>query len=311
MSSVKFGWRVPAFPVDGSQGPQFVEQIANTLDKIQEQFDSAWVADHFVPWARFESNETATLEGWTSIAYLTAAYPSLKFGSIVLCQSYRNPALLAKMGATLQLLSGGRFILGIGAGWKQDEYLAYGYDYPKASVRIHQLEEAVQIIRNMWTETPASFDGQYYQIQDAYCQPKPDPRPPIMIGGGGEKLTLRVVAKHADWWNIPGGSPENYAHKLNVLRSHCEAVGRDYDEIAKTWAGETVAIASTEEAAQQIAQSSPFTNEHAFVGTPEQVAERLRSFTDQGVEHVILRFADFPNPAGAQLFAQEVIPQFQ
>ncbi len=310
MANTKFGWRVPAFPVDGSRGSTFIEQITRTLDQVQGQFDSAWVADHFIPWASFEADETDTLECWTSIAYLAGAFPELDFGSIVLCQSYRNPALLAKMGATLQALTGGRFILGIGAGWKEDEYLAYGYEYPKASVRIAQLEEAVHIIHRMWTETPADFEGEYYAIEDAYCEPKPDPRPPIMIGGGGERLTLRVVAKHADWWNFPGGSVENYAHKLDVLRSHCDAVGRDYDEIAKTWAGEFVAVAESAAEARQIADASPF-NDGGIVGTPDQVAEQLRAFTDLGVEYFILRFADFPNPAGARLFAEEVTPRFQ
>lgn len=310
MANIKFGWRVPAFPVDGSRGSAFIEQITRTLDRVQGRFDSAWVADHFIPWAGFVPDDVDTLECWTSIAYLAGAFPELDFGSIVLCQSYRNPALLAKMGATLQALTGGRFILGIGAGWKEDEYLAYGYEYPKASDRITQLEETVRIIREMWTETPANFEGEYYSIEDAYCEPKPDPRPPIMIGGGGERLTLRVVAKHADWWNFPGGSVENYSHKLDVLHSHCEAVGRDYDEIAKTWAGEFVAVAESEAEARQIADASPF-NGAGIVGAPDQVTERLRAFTNLGVEYFILRFADFPDPAGARLFAEEVIPRFR
>lgn len=311
MTNVKFGWRVPAFPVDGSRGSTFVDQITNTLERIQGGFDSAWVADHFIPWAESEADDTDTLECLTSICFLAGAFPELDFGSIVLCQSYRNPALLAKMGATLQVLSGGRFILAIGAGWKTDEYLAYGYEFPRASVRIAQLEEAVQIIRKMWTETPASFEGKYYRIQNAYCEPRPDPRPPIMIGGGGERLTLRAVARYADWWNIPGGSVENYAHKLDVLRGHCQAVGRDYDEIVKTWAGELVAVAETEAEARRMAEASPFDGGSNIVGTPDQVAEWLRAFTDLGVEHFILRFADFPDTAGVELFAEEVVPQFR
>ncbi len=311
MTQIKFGWRVPAFPVDDSRGTTFVDQIAQNLERAQGKFASAWVADHFIPWARFQSDDTDTLECLTSMSYLAGAFPELDFGSIVLCQSYRNPALLAKMGATLQLLSKGRFILGIGAGWKQDEYLAYNYEFPKASVRIAQLSETVQIIQKLWTEAPASFEGKYYRIKDAYCEPKPDPRPPILIGGGGEKLTLRVVAQYADWWNIPGGSVENYARKLEILRDHCQAVGRNYDEIVKTWAGELVAIAETEAEAKRIAEASPFDGSSRIVGTPDQVAQYLRRFTDLGVAHFILRFADFPNPAGVELFAQEVIPRFQ
>jgi alkanesulfonate monooxygenase SsuD/methylene tetrahydromethanopterin reductase-like flavin-dependent oxidoreductase (luciferase family) len=270
------------------------------------------MADHFVPWADFQAEDTDTPECWTTISCLAGAFPKLQFGSIVLCQSYRNPALLAKMAATLQVLTGGRLILGIGAGWKEDEYRAYGYDFPKDSVRIAQLAEAVQIIRRMWTETPpTSFEGQYYRIKDATCEPRPDPPPPIMIGGGGERLLLRVVAEQADWWNYPGGSVELYAHKLDVLRGHCRAVGRDYDEILKTWACELVAIAETEAEAKRMAEGSPFRGDSDIVGTPEQVADQLRRFTDLGVEHFILRFANFPDPAGAELFADTVIPQFR
>jgi len=251
------------------------------------------------------------LECWTGISYLAGAFPHLQFGSIVLCQSYRNPALLAKMAATLQALTGGRLIFGIGAGWKEDEYLAYGYAFPADAVRIAQLTEVVRIIRCMWTETPASFEGQHYRIKEAYCAPKPVPVPPMLIGGGGERLLLRVVAEQADWWNYPGGSVENYAHKLDVLRRHCQAVGRDYDEIVKTWACESVAVAETEAEARRIAARSPFADESAIVGTPEQVAGQLRRFTALGVEHFILRFADFPDPGGAELFASRVIPQFE
>ncbi len=308
MNDISFGWRVPAFPVDGTRGPAFIDQITNTLTQLRGYYSSAWVADHFIPWARFQADDTDTLECLSTICYLAGAFPEYQFGSIVLCQSYRNPALLAKMGATLQALSRGRFILGIGAGWKEDEYRAYGYDFPRPGVRIRQLEETVEIVKRMWTDTPATFHGKYYHIENAYCEPKPDPRPPIMIGGGGEKLTLRVVAKHADWWNLPGGSVENYAHKLDVLRQHCDAVGRDYDEIVKTWASELVAVATTEAEARRMAESSPFYSGSGIIGAPEQVAEQLRAFTDLGVKLFILRFADFPRTDAALLFAEEVMP---
>jgi alkanesulfonate monooxygenase SsuD/methylene tetrahydromethanopterin reductase-like flavin-dependent oxidoreductase (luciferase family) len=311
MAKVQFGWRVPAFPVDGSESTEFRQQIHDNLRQIAGKFQSAWVADHFIPWAQFQSNDTPTLECLTTIDYLAGAFPEFDFGSIVLCQSYRNPALLAKMGATLQWLTGGRFIFGIGAGWKVDEYRAYGYDFPKPAVRIAQLEETVEIVKRMWRQTPATFTGKYYKIENAHCEPKPDPCPPVMIGGGGEQLTLRVVAKHADWWNLPGGTVENYAHKLKVLRRHCDTVGRDYDEIRKTWACERVAVAATEAEAKRIADASPFGGPNLLVGTPQQVAEGLRSFTDLGVDYFILRFSDFPYPEGALRFAEEVMPLVQ
>lgn len=310
MGELKFGWHLHSFPVDGSSGSAFVDQIHRTLQRIHSHFDSVWVDDHLMPWAEWQPNDTPYLECLTTIAYFAAAYPTLNFGASVLCQSYRNPGLLAKMAANLQLVTGGRFIFGIGAGWMEEEYRAYNYDFPPAGVRLDQLEEAIQIVRRMWTESPASFDGAYYRIDNAYAEPRPDPIPPLLIGGGGEQRTLRLVAKYADWWNIPGGTAANYAHKLDVLRGHCAAVGRNYDDIVKTWSAEAVAVAPTEAEAQRIAESSPYQRD-PIVGTPDQVAEQLQAFVDLGVEHLIVRLVDFPNTAGIELFAQEVMPRLR
>ncbi|MEJ2558189.1 MAG: LLM class flavin-dependent oxidoreductase [Anaerolineae bacterium] len=308
MSELKFGWHMPSFPVDGSSGPAFIDQIHHTLDRIQPHFDSVWVDDHMMPWAEWQSNDTPYLECLSTIAYFAAAYPRLKFGATVLCQSYRNPGLLAKMAANLQLLTGGRFLFGIGAGWMEEDYRAYNFDFPKAPVRIAQLEEVVQIVRKLWTESPASFEGSYYRIRNAYCEPRPDPVPPLLIGGGGERLTLRVVAKYADWWNISGGNYDNYARKLKVLGQHCAAVGRDYDEIVKTWSAEAVAVAETEAEAGRIAAASPY-NQDSITGTPAQVAEQLQAFVDLGVRYFIVRLLDFPNTQGIEMFAREVMPR--
>ena len=307
MKDLQFGWHMHSFPVDGSDGTAFVAQIDKTLGRVGAHFDSVWVDDHLMPWAPWQSNDTPYLECMTTITHFAARYPTLQFGSSVLCQSYRNPGLLAKMAANLQLLTGGRFIFGIGAGWMEEEYHAYNYPYPKASVRIAQLEEVVQIVKKLWTESPASFEGKYYRLENAYCEPRPDPVPPILIGGGGEQLTLRVVAKHADLWNIPGGSYENYVHKLAVLRQHCDAVGRDYDSIVKTWSAESIALAPTAAKAQAIADASPYNN-HPIVGTPAQVGEQLQRFIDAGVEYLIVRLNDFPQTDGIELFVEEVMP---
>lgn len=311
MSNVKFGWRVPMFPADKSRGTTFINQITQTLHQIDGKFDSFWIADHFIPWAKSFDDDVETLEGWTAMCYLAATFPNFDFGAMVLSQSYRNPALLAKSAATLQLLSGGRFILGIGAGWKEDEYRAYNYDFPNPATRIQQMDETIQIVRKMWTESPATFTGKHYQITDAYCEPRPDPMPPILVGGGGEKLTLRVVAEQADWWNLVGPVTE-YRHKLDVLRSHCDAVGRDYDEIVKTWDGEGVVIAENEKDARRIAENARYgLSFEPEIYTPQRIADRLQEFVEMGVEHFILRFADFPNSDGIELFTEEVIPQFR
>jgi alkanesulfonate monooxygenase SsuD/methylene tetrahydromethanopterin reductase-like flavin-dependent oxidoreductase (luciferase family) len=247
------------------------------------------------------------MECLTTIAYLAPLYPHLKFGASVLCQSYRNPALMAKMIANLQWLTGGRFLFGIGAGWMEEVYRAYHFDFPAASVRVDQMEEAIQIVKLLWTQTTASFAGKYYQIDNAYCAPHPDPVPPILIGGGGERKTLRAVARYADWWNLPGGTLENYAHKLEVLRQHCQAVGRNYSDIVKTWSPEAIAIAETETAAHQIAATSPYRKD-VIIGTPHRVAEQIKPFVAIGVERLIVRIIDFPATTGLDLFVQQVMP---
>lgn len=308
--TLKFGWHLHSFPVDGSNATQFMQQNIKMLDLVQAHVESVWIDDHFWPWAKFQSNDTPYVECMTTIAYLAARYPTLHFGSSVLCQAYRNPGLMAKMVANLQWLTGGRFLFGIGAGWMEEEYLANHYDFPKPAVRIAQLEEVIQIVNKLWYETPATFSGKYYQIKDAYLMPKPDPIPPLLIGGGGEQLTLRVVAKYADMWNIPGGTFENYKHKLGVLRQHCEAIGRDFDTIVKTWSAECVAVAPTTAAARQIAEATPYQNNPIY-GTPAEVAEQLQAFVDLGVSYLIVRLVDFPSTTGMELFINEVMPRLQ
>jgi alkanesulfonate monooxygenase SsuD/methylene tetrahydromethanopterin reductase-like flavin-dependent oxidoreductase (luciferase family) len=308
---MEFGWKVPEFPADGSDNAAMIRQTFATLDLVADRFDAAWVTDHVLPWARWQAVETSVTECWTTLTFLASRYPNLPWGTIVLCQSYRNPALLAKMVANLCAFIPGKVIFGIGAGWKDDEYRAYNWEFPKPSVRIRQLEEAVEIAKRLWTADNVTYEGQYYSVHDAYLNPKPDPLPPIMIGGGGEQLTLRVVAKHADWWN-GGGTRETYAHKLDVLRGHCAAVGRDFGTIKKTWQCECVAVARTQEDAERMAAASPFyaAPESALVGTPEQVVAQIRQWAALGVSQMQIRFADFPKTDGIRLFMDEVMPQF-
>jgi alkanesulfonate monooxygenase SsuD/methylene tetrahydromethanopterin reductase-like flavin-dependent oxidoreductase (luciferase family) len=307
---IGFGWRIPEFAVKGPGGQEFITDILRSLETVERSFDSAWLSDHMIPWADWQNPATDNLEGWTTINYLMGMFRRLSFGHIVLCNSFRNPALLAKMTATLCFLSPGRFVLGIGAGWKKDEYLSYGYDFPEAAIRIGALDEAVQIIRMMWTQNQVHFNGKHFKIDGAYCNPKPSPVPPIMIGGAGEKLTLKVVASQADWWNA-GLTLEEYKHKLAVLKKHCERIGRDYESIKKTWLG-CVAIAETEDEALGIARKNPFAaSETTIAGAPEQISERLAQFADLGVEYFILIFLDFPSLTGIQRFAEKVARGFK
>jgi alkanesulfonate monooxygenase SsuD/methylene tetrahydromethanopterin reductase-like flavin-dependent oxidoreductase (luciferase family) len=315
MAKLEFGWRLPTFSTDGSPGTTVRDNAAEHLRRLQEHVDTVWVQDHLMPEAPWTQPTWDSFECWSLLAHWAGAFPHYRFGTIVLANSFRSPALLAKMAATTQTLTGGRLILGIGAGWHEGEYRSYGFEYPSPATRIRQLEEAVQVIRAMWTQTPASFEGRHYRIANAYCHPQPDPPPPIMIGGGGEQLTLRVVARHADWYNTPGSPVEVVQRKLEVLRQHCDEIGRDYASMVKTATLGTVAVAPTRAEAQRMAGASPFYRPDqpsaAVVGEPGDAVEQLRRFADLGISHINVRFADFPRLDGAMRFFEEVVPRLR
>ncbi len=300
---------------DGAPLAIWLPGVHATLDALRGTYESVWLSDHLVPGAGWKSPDTDTLECWTATAAMAMAYPDYLFGQIVMGNSYRYPPLMAKMAATLQALTGGRLILGIGAGWMESEYKAYGYDFPAAAVRLRQLDEAIRLMRRMWTRTPATFRGDHYAIEDAYCLPLPEPPPPVMIGASGEQLALRLVARHADWWNLSDVTPEGFAQKARVLEEHCDAVGRDPTSILYNLQLQAMAIAETEAEARAIAERSTLYKHTgagaALVGTPEQVAARLQEYVDVGVRHFILRFLDFPSTAGALLFASQVAPRLR
>jgi alkanesulfonate monooxygenase SsuD/methylene tetrahydromethanopterin reductase-like flavin-dependent oxidoreductase (luciferase family) len=289
-------------PVGLNIWSRLVEKTFPYLDQTVGPFDSIWMPDH----VQYNGHNVA--EGWSLLAYAMARYPDKLCGHQVLCNSFRNPAHLAKMAATMQVLSGGQFILGIGAGWNEEEYLAYGWPFPSARIRIEQLAEAIQLIKLMWTERPAFYQGQYYQITNAHCEPQPDPIPPIMVGGSGEKYTLRVVAQHADWWNHIYKDRTDYAHKQEVLKDHCRAVGRDYDEIQQALAV-GILMAETEEKVQWL-KEQPETRPigDGLAGTPDQITEQLLEIVEQGADRIIINFADAPRVEGTHLFATTVLP---
>jgi alkanesulfonate monooxygenase SsuD/methylene tetrahydromethanopterin reductase-like flavin-dependent oxidoreductase (luciferase family) len=292
-----------AIPVGLNVWSRLVEDAFPYLDRTAGPFESLWFPDH----VQYGGHKVA--EGWSLLAYALARYPDKRCGHEVLCNSFRNPAHLAKMVATAQALSGGRVILGIGAGWNEEEYRAYGWPFPSARVRIAQLAEAIQLIRTMWTEAPANYRGEHYQLVNAYCEPRPDPTPPIMVGGSGEKYLLRVVAQHADWWNYNFRSREDYAHKQEVLKRHCRDVGRDYGEI-KQIVRVGILIAETEREAERL-KGQPdvrLLEEGDLAGTPAQVIEVLRGAIAQGADRLTVHFADSPRAEGTYLFAATVLP---
>ena len=308
------GWKLELAGV-GDARAQWEVTLSTALAAESLGFDSVWVYDHVhnVP---VPSNESV-FECWTTVAALAQATSTIRLGQMVGCAGYRNPALLAKMTATVDVISGGRLDWGIGAGWYDQEYRAYGYDYPSNADRIRMLRETVEIVRLMWSEPEATYEGRHFSVQGAQCDPKPvqDPNPPVWIGGGGEQLTLRVVARHADYSNF-GGKPDEWTHKVDVLHRHCAEVGRDPDEITMTWSPE-VFIRSTEQeildAGTQSFWGEPFESWRAgnLVGTPEQVCERLAEYQALGCGGVVLWCSDFPEHETLELLASEVLPEFR
>jgi F420-dependent oxidoreductase-like protein len=300
--------------VEGAENKwQTALEIAELIEELG--YDSIWLYDHFhnVPRPAHE----AVFECWMTAAALSQATSRIRIGQMVGCNSYRHPSVLAKMTSTFDVISGGRLDWGIGAGWYENEYKGYGFDFPAPKERIGMLREAVEIVKSMWTEPETSYDGKHYQLSRAHCDPKPlqKPHPPIWIGGGGEQLTLRVVARHADVSNF-GGKPHEWAHKAEVLKGHCQDVGRDYDEIRKTISGE-VMVRETEAEIDALGSKSlwgePLESWKAgnLVGTPEQVAEKVQAYVDLGCTGFVPWCSDYPDTQTLQLFAEKVIPEFR
>src|SRR4051794_2824700 len=280
-------------------------EIAQLAEELG--LDSLWVYDHFhnVP---VPAHETM-FECWTTMAAISQRTSRIKLGQMVGCAPYRNPGLLAKITSNIDVISGGRLIWGIGAGWYEHEFHGYGYDLPAAKDRIRLLRETVEIVKAMWTEPDVSYAGTFFKLNGAQCDPKPlqQPHPEILIGGGGEQLTLRVVARHADSSNF-GGKPHEWQHKAEVLQQHCTAVGRDYDEIRKTISPEVFIRESEREIIA--AGSRSFWGEPAeswragnLVGTPEQVAAKIKTYVDLGCTGFYPWCSDYPDTETLRLFA--------
>lgn len=300
---VRFGLCLPALPNPGMTGEDYTASIRQRIAILSGHIDSLWFVDHL------QMDDQPLLEGWTALTYWAALQPQLNIGHVVLCHSFRHPALLARMTATLHYLTGGRFILGIGAGWKEDEYRAYGYDFPSASTRIAELEETVQVIKALWTEKQATIHGKHYQIAEAYCEPKPDALPPIMIGGTGPRM-LRLIAGSADWWNVSWRGIETYRQLVAECERACDEVGRDPATLRRTWYGGC--LCAENEAELRRLNTDNNTAESSLVGTPQQVIEQMQSFIDLGVDHFELALP-FEHPMSKhcyELLAHDVLPAF-
>lgn len=313
-----FGLVLPSgFRIDLPQVPPDTqyELIENVLIKAENLgYHSAWIYDHFYtyPVIRKES----VFEAWTTLTALAKATRTIRLGTIVTCNSYRMPTLLAKMSSCLDVISGGRMELGIGAGWYEKEYIDYGYDFPSNAVRIGMLEEAAIIIKGMWTQDEFSFSGRYYKVSNAINYPKPlqKPRPRLLIGGGGEKLTLKVVARQADRWN-GGGDPETYSRKIEILQRHLDNVNRSKNEIELTYHG-LVLLEEKDEMVksrlkrlgeswglsvlENIAKNNP-------VGNPEKISEFLGRLRDAGAQYFMFYLIDSYVDGKLELFRDSVL----
>ncbi len=286
-------------------------------------FSALWLEDHFRPWAH--NDRGSAFDGWVVLSALAGSTSRIRLGTLVSCVSYRHPALVAKMGATLDVVSGGRFILGMGAGWYAEEYAAYGFPFPSPGERVERLRDAIRVIRAMWTEESPSLRTRHYAIQDAPCNPRPlqRPSPPIWVGGGGPRI-LRVAARYADGWNFGAMMPEQFREKLGELRRYATEAGREPTAITPSlelfvFLGGTQAEARDRarvfEAARPPGNAVRLLIRDAYFatrieGTPEDVAGRLAAYAGAGVAHftLVLPGADV---SAVRLFGREVITRLE
>jgi F420-dependent oxidoreductase-like protein len=315
LNKIKFGVFLPfyAFKTEEKNAALAFNSIRNIVLECEKLgYDSVWLDDHLM------FDKKPILECWTTLSALATTSSNIRLGTMVLCNSFRNPAVLSKMATTIDVISKGRLEFGIGSGVQEDEHEAYGIPFPKPCTRIGRLKEAVEIIKKLWTEEKASYQGKYYRTSEAICEPKPvqKPHPPITIGGGGEKLTLKVTAQHADrydWGYVP--TLELYKHKIEVLESHCKVVGRDFSEIEKScWLGGQIFIVpDKKELNKKVSQLKPKNvspkefKKFNFVATPDECREEIQRYTSLGVTYFMLFFGDLPDISSLRVFAKKVV----
>jgi F420-dependent oxidoreductase-like protein len=309
------GWKMDLVDIpDPVEKYEAMTRVAQEAERLG--FDSIWVYDHFhtIPKPTLET----TFECWTITAGLARDTKTIRIGQMVTCNGYRKPALLAKIASTVDVMSHGRLDFGIGAGWYEHEYNAYGYPYPDGPERLRMLREAIQIIKAMWTEDYATFEGQRYQVRGAINEPKgvQKPHPPIWIGGSGERVTLKLVAQYGDACNISGINPDNYRHKFGVLREHCETVGRDYNSIIKSANMQNIFLLAPDEVRDADHLTEPYRygqplaewRKTNFVGTAPELLELCQRIMDTGAEYLLFYVMEAAKLDRIRLLAQKVLP---
>ncbi len=308
MSSVHFGVTLPQI----KRG--WPETKAAALEFESLGFASLWLNDHLygVP-----APQIPILEAWTTLSAVGAVTSKPQLGLLVSPPGFRNPALHAKMAATLDHITGGRVIMGLGAGWFTQEFEGYGFEFPSVKVRLEQLAEAATIMKAMWTEESPTFHGKHFAIDGVICAPKPTRVPPILIGGGGEKVLLRIVAEHADIWNNLAANQGALPRKIESLKRHCDAAGRDFSSIRISQ--QTIVVIGEDEkdgeekmrkAANLYGGHLGDIENHGIWGSPEQVIERIERHRKLGVRGFVIEFFGRDTREPARLFAEKVMPAF-
>jgi F420-dependent oxidoreductase-like protein len=303
---LRFGLRLPQDLTDFGE----LRAIAQAAERLG--YHSLWLYDHFYNFP-FPGNRSV-LEPWTVMSMLAASTTSIRVGTLVHCHGYRPPALLAKMAATLDVASGGRLEFGYGAGWHQQEFAGYGYDFPPVATRIRQMEEGLAVIKRLWSDDHASYNGRFHRLDEAVCEPKPvqQPHPPITIGGGGERLLLRAVARHADIWNyFPAPLPE-YEHKVQVLEQHCHDLGRDPQTLQRSLLTPTVTAEWEKEVRDQLEMAKTVGYMWALSGsvvqgTPDIVVPRYRDYIRRGVSFFIVQLPNGRDLKQIEYVARHVV----
>ncbi len=292
----------------------FAETRAAAADLERLGFDSLWLNDHLygVPMPSIP-----ILEAWTTLSALGSITAKPELGLLVSPPGFRNPALYAKMAATLDAVTGGRFVAGFGAGWFAQEFEAYGFRFPSVKARLEQLAETLEIVKKMWTEETPSFEGKHFRIESVYCLPKPERRPPILVGGGGEKVLLRIAAEHADIWNNLAVNQGTLGRKVEALKRHCHEVGRDFDTITLSQQTLVVLGENEKDGAQKVAKAKEIfgghlgdIEAHGIWGSPEQVVEKIERHRKVGVSHFVIEFFGRDIRETARIFSERVMPAF-
>lgn len=293
----------------GSAAP-WSDLVDECLHLEETSWDGIWIADHFMP--NREENLGPTQEAWTVLAGLAALVPRVRLGSLVTGNTYRNPGVLAKQVAQVDIISGGRVALGLGAGWQENEHAAYDIPFYTTGTRLRRLEESIQIMRSLFQNERTDFAGKYYQIKNAPLAPKPvQARLPILVGGGGEKVTMRIAAKYADEWNT-WGTPETIAHKAQVLQRHCDEVGRDAKEIRRS-AQALVTISDDPAVVSQALSRGGFA---AIAGSLGEIRDKMAQYAEAGISEFILPNFNLGRSVaerkqGFDRFMQDVASQFR